>query len=69
MAADENSGGFSGDNLVKLALPVLQWNALGFPIALDSENALSWFGHDRDNVDSLADASASAARYQRWQQC
>ena len=29
---------------------------------LDAENALSRFGHDRDNVGSLADANASAAR-------
>ena len=29
---------------------------------LDAENALSRFGHDRDNVASLVDANASAAR-------
>jgi len=79
---------FDGDNLLKLAAPVLSWNFLSFPLLqaqvgqargrfdqaradyravvlqalLDAENALSRFGHDRDTVASLADASASAAR-------
>ncbi len=86
--SDRVSNLFSGDNLVKLAAPVLQWNVLNFPTVraqvgeararfdqaraayraavlsalLDAENALSRYGHERDNVASLADASASAAR-------